>query len=156
MQRKIGAAAAEQFREHLAEIDPHLRESFREQFLGRAVDPGDDVEHFAAGRDQIVVLRFEETVTLLEFVVFVHGIEVDRAHVVELAGQVRDDLLETSPRWWIWPLGGRDLAVADFGVPPSAVSGSCRLDPSARRLVTTLNVFWNAKVSVVNARRSIW
>ena len=93
---KVGAAAAEQLGEHFAEIDPHLRESFGEKFLGRAVDPGDDVEQFAARGRQIVVLGFEETVALFQFVVFVDRVEIHRTHVVELAGEFGNDLREIS------------------------------------------------------------
>ena len=44
---------------------------------------------------QIVVLRFEKTVALFELVVFVDGVEIDRAHVVELTSELGDDLRET-------------------------------------------------------------
>ena len=91
---KIRAAAAEELREHLAEVDPHLRERVREELLRRAVDLRDDVQQLFARGGEIVVLRFEKTVALLEFVVFVDGVEIDRAHVVELTGQLGDDRFE--------------------------------------------------------------
>ena len=39
-------------------------------------------------------MRFEKTVALLQLVVFVDRVEIHRAHVVELARQLGDDLLE--------------------------------------------------------------
>ena len=90
-QREVGATAAEEFGEHLAEVDSHLREGFREKLLRRLVDPRDHVEQFAARVGQVGVLRFEESVALLEFVVFVDGVEIHRAHRVELAGEFGDD-----------------------------------------------------------------
>ena len=47
-QREISPAAAKQFREHFAKIRPDLREGLGEQSLRGAVDPGNDVEQFAA------------------------------------------------------------------------------------------------------------
>ena len=93
--REIGAPAAEKFGEHFAEVDPHLRERFGKKFLGRLVDPRDHVEQFPARVCQVGVLRFEESVALLEFVVFVDGVEVHRAHRVELAGQLLDDFSQS-------------------------------------------------------------
>ena len=97
-QHEVGFAAAEELGEHLAEVDPDLLEGLREKLLGRLIDLRDDVEQFAARVRQVGVLRFEEGVTLLEFVVFLDGVEIHRAHRVELARQLGDDRGRPVPR----------------------------------------------------------
>ena len=49
------------------------------------------IEQFAARIGEIVVLSFEKFVAFVELVVLLHGIEIDRAHVVELAREISDD-----------------------------------------------------------------
>ena len=93
-QRKIRAPAAEQLRKHLAEVHPHLRERLGEELLRRLVDSRDHVEQLLARGGEIVVLRLEKTMTLLELVVFLHGIEIHRPHVVELARELADHRFE--------------------------------------------------------------
>src|SRR5205807_802401 len=99
LENKIGAPAVEKLAEHLAEIDPDLLEGFCEKFLGRAVDPCDHVKDLAARGDEIAVLRFEKTVALFEFVVLVHGLEIARPHVLELPGEIGDELFEILRIW---------------------------------------------------------
>ncbi len=137
-EREVRAAAAEQLREHLAEVDPDLREGFGEELLRRVVDLRDHVQQLLARIGQVVVLRFEKTITLLEFIVLLDGVEVDRAHVVELAGELGDDRVELGGidvgRW----LGRRALPVRRVASPLASSAGR------PRRLSCTRSVFWKA------------
>ena len=93
-QRQVGASAAEEFGKHFRKVDPHLGKGFGKQFLGRRIDLRDHVEQFAARIGEIVVLGFEEFVSLFQLVVFLYGFEIDRTHVVELAGEIGDQVLQ--------------------------------------------------------------
>ena len=94
---------------------------------------------FDAG--EVVVLLFEETVALLEFVVLLDGVEIDRPHVVELAGQIGDDRFELG---CIDFSGGRrrsSRASASEPRPEASSSASSTRGVTAR-FNCTRSVFW--------------
>ena len=57
------------------------------------IDLRDDIQQFTPRIGQIGVLRFQKTIALLEFIVFLDGVEIHRTHVVELAGKIGDEFL---------------------------------------------------------------
>ena len=97
-QHEVGLAFfAEEFLEHLAEVDPDLGEGFGEQALGFRVDAFDDFEQLGFRGDEVVVLVLEEVVAFFEFLEFLDGVEVDRAHGIEAAFDVGDDGFDEIP-----------------------------------------------------------
>ena len=87
-QGQVCAPAAEELAKHFAEVHTHLCERLSEQLPRGRIDLRNHVEQFAARICEIVILPFEEFVAFLELVVLMDGIEIDRAHVVELATKI--------------------------------------------------------------------
>ena len=88
---------AEEFFEHVAEVDADLGEGLGEAALGLLVDALDDGEEFGFGGDEVVVLIAEEVVAFFEFVVFLDGVDVDRAHGFDLTLEILDEDFDVVP-----------------------------------------------------------
>jgi hypothetical protein len=101
------AFLAEEFLEHVAEVEAHLGEGFGKAALGFLVDALDHGEQLGLGVDEIIVLVAEEIVALLEFIVFLDGIDVDGAHGLDLALEVVDEGLDMGPAWLAGDVGER-------------------------------------------------
>src|SRR5205814_6966178 len=93
-QRQVRAAATEEFREHFTEVGSHLRKGFAEQLSRSRVDLRNYIEQLAARICKVIILFFEKLVPLLQFIVLMNGIKVHRAHIVELARKILDELFE--------------------------------------------------------------
>ena len=95
---EVGLTAREELGEHLLEVHADLLEGLREEFLGGLVDAGDRFEELGLAVDEVGVLLLEELVTLLEFVEFLNGVEVDGAHGIDPLGQFGHDQFDPLPR----------------------------------------------------------
>ncbi len=80
---EVGFTAAEDFREHIAEVFADALECFDEHGAGLGIDAGDDLVEFVFGGDEVVVLLGEELEALFSFFVFLDGDHIDGAHIAE-------------------------------------------------------------------------
>ncbi len=107
-QGERGFATAEEFREHLLEIDLHLLEGVREELLRGAVDFLDRLENLVLGREQISLLAGEEFVAFFQFVVLGDRLHVDRTDGIERAPLLQHLGLQYGPI-------GRGIGFGQFG-----------------------------------------
>ena len=97
-EKEVGLTTAEELGEHLLEVQTDLLEGLGEELPGGLVDARNRLQKFLLGVHQVGVLLFEESVALLEFVVFLDGVEVHRAHRVDPLGEFGNDGLDPLPR----------------------------------------------------------
>src|ERR1051326_4641595 len=93
-QRQVRASATEKLREHFTKIDSHLSKRFAEYPSGGRVDLRNHIQQLAPRIFKIGVLCLEKLVSFFEFIVLLNGLEIYRAHVIELRAKIGDELLK--------------------------------------------------------------
>ena len=96
-QHEVSLAPLEHLGEQRAKVVPNLLKGGLEHLRGLGVDLLNHLEQLLLGLDEIVVLRGKKFITLLGFLVFLNGDEVDRAHAVDAVLQLGDLVLDTFP-----------------------------------------------------------
>ena len=140
-QRDAGAAAAEQRREGLLEVGVDGGERVAEARVRGLVDALDGFVGLRDRVDQVLALRGQEGVALIELGELLDGHHVDRAELVDLRAQLGDGFFGGHPTRRSAPAlsidGVASAAASDTADGPACSSSSSGSGASAARMAAT-------------------